>query len=378
MHDEVIPATARAYDALSSALAGRYSIERELGHGGMATVYLAHDLKHDRKVALKVLKPELAAVIGAERFLAEIKTTANLQHPHILAALRQRTGRRHVFYAMPFVEGESLRDRLSREKQLPVDTALRIATEIADALRLCARHGVVHRDIKPENILVHGGHALVADFGISLAASNTADAPHRNRDEPRYADVHESRASDRRSRDRRTQRRLLSGGGALRDARRRCAVCRRHRTSDHRESLDREGAERARGSPERSGVRRWRDRARAREASRGSLRNSARVLRGTRGARCIERVNDGGRRTSVSRLSKSQRVWPAVAAALAVVLRWQSGSPCESAEPTEARLARLARQTMHRSFARLSTCRRVSEFKTRFRVRRSRSRRKVT
>jgi serine/threonine-protein kinase len=174
MHDDVMPATVRSYDALSSALAGRYRIERELGHGGMATVYLAQDLKHDRKVALKVLKPDLAAVIGAERFLIEIKTTANLQHPHILALFDSGQVDGTVFYAMPFVEGESLRERLAREKQLPVDTALRIATEIADALHYAHGHGVVHRDIKPENILVHGGHALVADFGISLAASNTA------------------------------------------------------------------------------------------------------------------------------------------------------------------------------------------------------------
>ena len=159
---------------LQSGLAGRYAIERELGHGGMATVYLAHDVKHARKVALKVLMPELAAVVGAERFLAEIKTTANLQHPHILALFDSGQIDGTVFYAMPYVDGESLRDRLAREKQLPVDTAIRIAIEVADALQHAHEHGVVHRDIKPENILLHGGHALVADFGIALAASNTA------------------------------------------------------------------------------------------------------------------------------------------------------------------------------------------------------------
>src|SRR5436190_15075224 len=132
---------------LTAALADRYHVERELGAGGMATVYLAHDLKHDRRVALKVLKAELAAVVGAERFLAEIKTTANLQHPHILALFDSGQVNGTVFYAMPFVDGESLRDRLSREKQLPVDTALRIATEIADALQYAHGHGVVHRDI---------------------------------------------------------------------------------------------------------------------------------------------------------------------------------------------------------------------------------------
>ena len=159
---------------LDGLLADRYRIERELGSGGMATVYLAHDLRHDRKVAIKVLKPELAAVLGGERFLAEIKTTANLQHPHILALFDSGQVDGTVFYAMPFVEGESLRDRLAREKQLPIDDAIRITSEVADALEYAHGHGVIHRDIKPENILLHGGHALVADFGIALAASTTA------------------------------------------------------------------------------------------------------------------------------------------------------------------------------------------------------------
>jgi serine/threonine-protein kinase len=162
--------------SLRAALADRYTIEGELGQGGMATVYLAHDVKHDRKVAIKVLRPELAAVIGAERFLAEIKTTANLQHPHILSLFDSGTVDGTVFYVMPFVDGESLRDRLTREKQLPVDDALRIAREVADALEYAHHHGVIHRDIKPENILLHGGHALVADFGIALAASKTGGA----------------------------------------------------------------------------------------------------------------------------------------------------------------------------------------------------------
>jgi serine/threonine-protein kinase len=138
----------------------------------MATVYLAHDVKHDRKVALKVMKPELAAVIGAERFLAEIKTTANLQHPHILGLHDSGEVHGTVFYVMPFVEGESLRDRLAREKNLPVDEAIRIAKEVASALDYAHRHGVIHRDIKPENILLHDGQALVVDFGIALAASS--------------------------------------------------------------------------------------------------------------------------------------------------------------------------------------------------------------
>ena len=158
---------------LTTALADRYRIERELGAGGMATVYLAHDVRHDRKVALKVLRPELSAILGGERFLAEIKTTANLQHPHILSLFDSGEADGLVFYVMPYVEGESLRDRLNREKQLPVEEAIRIAREVADALEYAHQKGIVHRDIKPENILLHGGHAMVADFGIALAASRS-------------------------------------------------------------------------------------------------------------------------------------------------------------------------------------------------------------
>jgi Tol biopolymer transport system component/tRNA A-37 threonylcarbamoyl transferase component Bud32 len=156
---------------LFTALSDRYRVERELGAGGMATVYLAHDLRHDRRVAVKVLKPELAAVIGAERFLAEIRTTANLQHPHILPLFDSGHADSFLYYVMPFVEGESLRDRLMREKQLPVAEAVRVAGEVASALDYAHRHGVIHRDIKPENILLQDGRALVADFGIALAAS---------------------------------------------------------------------------------------------------------------------------------------------------------------------------------------------------------------
>jgi eukaryotic-like serine/threonine-protein kinase len=156
---------------LAAALSDRYVIERELGAGGMATVYLAQDLRHQRQVAIKLMRPELAAVIGAERFLSEIRTTANLQHPHILPLFDSGEADGFLFYAMPFVEGESLRDRLLREKQLPVHDAIRIATEVASALDYAHRHGVIHRDIKPENILLHEGSALVADFGVALAAS---------------------------------------------------------------------------------------------------------------------------------------------------------------------------------------------------------------
>ncbi len=158
---------------LAAALADRYRIERELGQGGMATVYLAEDLKHGRQVAIKVLRPELAAVIGAERFVREIRTIAALQHPHILGLIDSGEVQGTAYYVMPFVEGESLRDRLNRDKQLPIADALRIATEVASALDYAHRHGVIHRDVKPENILLHDGQALVADFGIALAASKS-------------------------------------------------------------------------------------------------------------------------------------------------------------------------------------------------------------
>ena len=161
-------------ERLSAALAGRYRIERHLGEGGMATVFLAEDLKHKRKVALKVLKPELAAVLRAERIVQEITTTASLQHPHILALFDSGTADGFLFYVMPWIDGETLREKLSRETQLGVDEAVRIAREVLDALEYAHQHGIVHRDIKPENILLHGGHALVADFGIALAVSAAA------------------------------------------------------------------------------------------------------------------------------------------------------------------------------------------------------------
>jgi eukaryotic-like serine/threonine-protein kinase len=154
---------------LTAALADRYRIERELGQGGMATVYLAEDVRHHRKVAVKVLRPELAAALGAERFLREIETTANLRHPHILPLYDSGEAGTFLFYVMPLVEGESLRDRLRREKQLPVDDALRIAREVADALSYAHARGVIHRDIKPENVLLESAHAVVADFGIAKA-----------------------------------------------------------------------------------------------------------------------------------------------------------------------------------------------------------------
>jgi len=160
-----------AMQHLSTALADRYRLERELGQGGMATVYLAEDVKHHRQVAIKVLRPELAAALGHERFLREITTTANLRHPHILPLYDSGEADGFLYYVMPLVEGESLRDRLDREKQLPLADALGIAREVADALSYAHSRGIVHRDIKPENILLESGHAVVADFGIARAVT---------------------------------------------------------------------------------------------------------------------------------------------------------------------------------------------------------------
>jgi eukaryotic-like serine/threonine-protein kinase len=161
-----------AVGQLSAALAGRYTVDREIGRGGMATVYLARDVRHQRKVALKVLSPELGAVLGVERFLSEIQVTANLQHPNLLPLFDSGEADGLLFYVMPFVEGESLRATIQREKQLPIDEAVHIATSIASALDYAHRHGVIHRDLKPENILMHDGQPLIADFGIALAVSN--------------------------------------------------------------------------------------------------------------------------------------------------------------------------------------------------------------
>jgi serine/threonine-protein kinase len=159
---------------LTSSLADRYRIDRELGAGGMATVYLAQDLRHDRRVAIKVLKPELAAVLGAERFVVEIKTTAALQHPHILPLFDSGTADGFLYYVMPYIQGETIREKLNRETQFGVDEAIRIARDVADALDYAHRHGVIHRDIKPENILLHDARPMVMDFGIALAVSAAA------------------------------------------------------------------------------------------------------------------------------------------------------------------------------------------------------------
>ncbi len=161
---------------LAKAVADRYRVDREIGRGGMASVYLAHDIRHDRDVAIKVLYPELAAALGGERFLAEIKTTARLQHPHILPLLDSGDANGVLYYVMPYVSGETLRARLDREHLLPIEDALRIGCEVADALEHAHQLGIIHRDIKPENILLQNGHALVADFGIALAVQQAGGA----------------------------------------------------------------------------------------------------------------------------------------------------------------------------------------------------------
>jgi tRNA A-37 threonylcarbamoyl transferase component Bud32/Tol biopolymer transport system component len=165
---------AENFNRLSAALEGRYRLERELGQGGMATVYLAEDVKHKRRVAVKVLKPELAAVLGADRFVQEITTTAALQHPHILPLFDSGEAEGFLYYVMPFIDGETLRAKLDRETQLGVVESVRIATDVADALHYAHIHGIIHRDIKPENILLHDGRPMVADFGIALAVSAAA------------------------------------------------------------------------------------------------------------------------------------------------------------------------------------------------------------
>src|SRR5207244_10499588 len=164
----------RPLERLNAALAGRYAIERELGSGGMATVYLADDMKHHRKVAVKVLRPELASAIGPDRFLREIEIVAKLNHPHILALYDSGEADGFLFYVMPYVKGESLRHKLERERELPIDEALRITGQVASALGYAHDQGVIHRDVNPENILLYEGEAMVADFGIALAVSAAA------------------------------------------------------------------------------------------------------------------------------------------------------------------------------------------------------------
>src|SRR3989449_4029576 len=165
------PDVANTFAQLQAALADRYALERELGHGGMATVFLARDLRHGRLVAIKVLRPEIAAALGPERFLREIEVAARLTHPHILPLHDSGAAQGSLYYVMPYVESETLRERLEREGQLPLEQAVQIAREVADALSYAHSRDVVHRDIKPENILLEAGHAVLSDFGIARARS---------------------------------------------------------------------------------------------------------------------------------------------------------------------------------------------------------------
>jgi len=165
------------FDRLSAALTARYKLQRELGQGGMAKVFLAHDLKYQRAVAVKVLLSELAESVGAARFLHEIQIAARLHHPHILPLYDSDEAQGFLYYVMPYIEGETLRERLARERQLPVGDALQIAREVADALSYAHTSGVVHRDIKPGNIMLESGHAIVADFGIARAVGVASSQP---------------------------------------------------------------------------------------------------------------------------------------------------------------------------------------------------------
>ena len=161
-------------DRIQRVLSAHYVIERELGHGGMAVVFLARDVRHDRPVAIKVFRSDVGDAMGAERFQREIRLLARLQHPHILPLYDSGTTGETSYFVSPFIEGETLRDRLKREHQLPIDEAVRLALEVADALDFAHTHDVIHRDIKPENILQHDGHAVVADFGIARAIRRSA------------------------------------------------------------------------------------------------------------------------------------------------------------------------------------------------------------
>src|SRR3989442_484356 len=226
---------------LNAALPGHYVIDRELGRGGMALVYLARDTRHERFVALKTLRPEIAVALGRERFLREIKIAARLQHPNILPVYDSGDAGGTLYYVMPFVEGESLRDRLDREPQLPVDDALQIAHEVAEALAYAHDHDVVHRDIKPEHIMLSGGHAIDADFSMPRAVS-AAGGEYRSRvardrgatAHTRAHDLATARNRSHRRRDDRADRRRLV---AVRSSPHCRCRCRRPRAESCRRAL---------------------------------------------------------------------------------------------------------------------------------------------
>ncbi len=208
------------------ALADRYTVIRELGRGGMATVYLADDLRHGRQVAIKVLRPELGALLGPDRFTREIRVAASLNHPHILPlydsgqvpATAGDGGQ--LYYVMPYVRGGSLREKLRAERQLATDKAIDLVRQVASALDHAHAHGLIHRDIKPENIMLHEGEAMVTDFGIAIAAETGAGrTAHRDRSHARHARVHEPRAGGGRALPRRAERRVQPRLRALRAAR---------------------------------------------------------------------------------------------------------------------------------------------------------------
>ena len=184
-------------EQLTAALGERYRVERELGHGGMAIVFLAQDLKHRRRVAIKLLKPELSAVLGSERFLREIEIAAALQHPHILPLYDSGQAGGLLYYVMPFAEGESFRQRLAREQQLPIDSALQITREVGSALQYANEHGVIHRDIKPENIMLSGGKPWSPTSASPGPSMPRARSAHPERNGGRHAAVHEPGAGQR-------------------------------------------------------------------------------------------------------------------------------------------------------------------------------------
>ncbi|MGH7467425.1 MAG: serine/threonine-protein kinase [Longimicrobiales bacterium] len=188
--------TRDALGRITAALADRYAIQRELGFGGTAVVYLARDLKHDRAVAIKTPRAGLESTVARDRFLREIKTTAQLSHPNILPLLDSGEAGEFLFHVMPYVEGESLGNRIKREQQLSIKEAVQITREVADALSYAHARGVIHRDIKPGNILLESGHAIVADFSIARALASASSCADRDRIGVGYSCVHEPRAGN--------------------------------------------------------------------------------------------------------------------------------------------------------------------------------------